>query len=133
QLRTRIVAGELGLTDAASSYEELINGLITIRDFAAQLSGDTELGDRMRAAAAIARSKEFLSRQRVVGHEVLFRGAYHPHLRNAFIGAQTGRQQAEEQFNAVATSAEQTRLEQVLDQPEVRQSFIYQDYLDSLT
>lgn len=132
QLRTRITAGELGLTDASSSYEELINGLINIRDFAAQLSGDTTLGDRMRAAAAIARSKEFLSRQRVVGHEVLIRDAYHPHLRTAFIGTQTGREQAEEQFNAVATTAEQTMLEQVLDQPEVRQSFIFQDYLDSL-
>jgi signal transduction histidine kinase len=132
QLRTRIAAGELGLTDASSSYEELINGLINIRDFAAQLSGDTALGDRMRAAAAIARSKEFLSRQRVVGHEVLIRGAYHPHLRTAFIGTQTGREQAEEQFNAVATAAEQTMLEQMLDQPEVRQSFIFQDYLDSL-
>jgi signal transduction histidine kinase len=132
QLRSRIAAGEFGLTDAAASYEELISNLISIRDSAAQLSGETALGDRMRAAAGIARSKEFLSRQRVVGHEVLIRGAYHPHLRTAFIGTQTGRQQAEEQFNSVATTTERTMLEQMLDGPEVRQSVLFQDYLDSL-
>jgi signal transduction histidine kinase len=132
QIRSRIAAGEFGLTDAAASYEELISGLLTIRESSAQLSGEIAMGDRMRAAAAISRSKEYLSRQRVVGHEVLIRGTYHPHLRAAFIGTQTGRAQAEEQFAAVATGAEQTMLEQTLDGPDVRQSTLYQDYLDSL-
>jgi signal transduction histidine kinase len=132
QLRSRVAAGELGLADASASYEELINGLIAIRDSSAQLSGETALGDRMRAAASIARSKEFLSRQRVVGHEVLIRGAYHPHLRTAFIGTQTGQQQAQEQFTAVASADERALLEQTLDGPDVRQSILYQDYLDSL-
>ena len=44
----------------------LINDLLDIRDSAAQLAGDTSSSDRMRAAAAIARAKEFLSQQRVV-------------------------------------------------------------------
>jgi methyl-accepting chemotaxis protein/anti-sigma regulatory factor (Ser/Thr protein kinase) len=132
QLRSRVAAGELGLADASASYEELINGLINIRDSSAQLSGEAVLGDRMRAAASIARTKEFLSRQRVVGHEVLIRQAYHPHLRTAFIGTQTGQQQAQEQFNAVATAAERALLEQNLDGPDVRQSILFQDYLDSL-
>jgi signal transduction histidine kinase len=132
QLRSRIGSGDFELTAAAASYEELINGLINIRDSSAQLSGEVTLGDRMRAAAGIARSKEYLSRQRVVGHEVLIRGAYLPHLRTAFIGTQTGREQAQEQFNAVATGDERTMLEQTLDGPEVRQSILYQDYLDSL-
>ncbi len=132
QLRSRIAAGEFGLTEAASTYEELISGLINIRESSAQLSGEATLGDRMRAAAAIARSKEYLCRQRVVGHEVLIRGAYHPHLRTAFIGTQTGRAQAEEQFAAVATAEERAMLERTLDGPEVRQSVLFQAYLDGL-
>jgi methyl-accepting chemotaxis protein len=132
QLRSRVAGGELGLADASASYEELINGLINIRDSAAQLSGEAVLGDRMRAAASIARTKEFLSRQRVVGHEVLIREAYHPHLRTAFIGTQTGQEQAQEQFNSVATAEERALLEQTLDGPDVRQSTLFQDYLDSL-
>ncbi|HEY8452807.1 MAG TPA: sensor histidine kinase [Natronosporangium sp.] len=132
QIRSRIAAGEFGISDTAASYEELISGLITIRESSAQLAGEVTLGDRMRAAAAIARSKEYLSRQRVIGHEVLIRGAYPPHLRAAFIGSEAGRVQAEEQFTAVATPAEQTMLEQALDGPDVRQSTLYQDYLDSL-
>jgi signal transduction histidine kinase len=132
QVRSRVAAGELGISDAAQSYEELINGLINIRDSSAQLSGDTALGDQMRAAAGIARAKEFLARQRVVGHEVLIRGAYHPHLRAAFIGTQTGQEQALEQFNAVATTQQRAELEQTLDETEVRQSTLYQGYLDSL-
>ncbi len=132
QVRSRVAAGELGISDAAQSYEELINGLINIRDSSAQLSGDTALGDQMRAAAGIARAKEFLARQRVVGHEVLIRDAYHPHLRTAFIGTQTGQEQALEQFNAVASTQQRAELEQTLDEPDVRQSTLYQGYLDSL-
>jgi signal transduction histidine kinase len=132
QVRSRVAAGELGISDAAQSYEELINGLINIRDSSAQLSGDTALGDQMRAAAGVARAKEFLARQRVVGHEVLIRGAYHPHLRTAFIGTQTGQEQALEQFNAVATTEQRGQLERTLDEPDVRQSTLYQGYLDSL-
>src|SRR5690606_30405510 len=132
QIRSRIAASEFGITDAAASYEELISGLITIRESSAQLAGEVTLGDRMRAAAAIARSKEYLSRQRVIGHEVLIRGAYLPHLRSAFIGRAAGRAQAAEQFTAVATPAEQAMLERTLAGPDVRQSTLYQAYLDSL-
>ncbi|WP_239677656.1 sensor histidine kinase [Natronosporangium hydrolyticum] len=132
QTRNQIDAGTFGLTDSAASYEQLIGGLITMRDSTAQFAGDVDLGNRMRAAASVAQAKELLSQQRVVGHEVLIRGAYHPHLRNSFIGARTGHEQALEGFAAVATDAEQATLDQALEGSDVRQSQLYQDYLDSL-
>lgn len=132
QTRGQVTAGEIGLTDAAASYSELIASLINLRDSSAQLAGDTELGDGMRAAAAISRAKEFLSQQRVVGHEVLIRGAYHPQLRTAFIAAQSGYDQFLQIFNSAATVPEQAMLDQALEGSDVRQSQLYQDYLESL-
>jgi signal transduction histidine kinase len=132
QTRNQVVAGEIGLTAAAAGYEELIAGLINFRDASAQLAGDTELGDRMRTAAAISRAKEFLSQQRVIGHEVLIRDAYQPHLRTAFIAAQAGYNTFLQIFQVAATGSEQAMLDQALEGPDVRQSQLYQDYLESL-
>ena len=53
--------GKLKLTEAAQTYEGLIDDLLDMRDSATQLAGDTDLSDRMRAAAAVARAKEYLS------------------------------------------------------------------------
>ena len=130
--RNQITAGSFGLTDAIATYERLIGNLINLRDSSAQFAGEIEIGNRMRAATAIAQAKEHLSQQRVVGHEVLIRGAYHPQLRSAFIGARTGYEQALQTFAAVATAEEQAMLDQALEGPDVRQSQLYQDYLDSL-
>ena len=52
----------------------LISDLLGIRDVAAQLTGDTTLTDRMRAAGAVATAKEFLSQERVVVLQVLADG-----------------------------------------------------------
>ena len=132
QLRTEVVAEGLGLTDAIASYTELINSLVNIRDSVAQFAGDAELGDRMRAAAGISRAKEFLSQQRVVGHEVLIRDAFAPQLRTAFIGTLTGQEQALETFDAVANDHERALLDELLAGPDVRQSTLYRDDLESL-
>ncbi|MGH3683087.1 MAG: sensor histidine kinase, partial [Natronosporangium sp.] len=132
QTRGQVAAGELGLTAAAASYGELVASLINLRDSSAQLVGDTELGDRMRAAAAISRAKEFLSQQRVIGHEALIRDAYPPHLRTAFIAAQAGSENFLQIFAAAATGPEQAMLDQALEGSDVRQSQLYQDYLESL-
>lgn len=51
-IRSQVVNGRLKLTDAAQSYEGLINDLLDMRDLASQLSGDIDLSERMRAAAA---------------------------------------------------------------------------------
>ena len=53
------------------AYEGLISDLLAIRDSSTQLAGDNELSDRMRAAAAVAREKEFLAVRRVVVHRAL--------------------------------------------------------------
>jgi signal transduction histidine kinase len=132
QTRNRVANGGLGIIDTTATYTEVIGNLVNLRELSAQLAGDIELTDRMQAVAALSRAKEFLSQERVVGHEVLYRDAYHPHLRNAFIGAQTGHDQALQAFSVVATGEEQASLDSALEGPDVRQSRLYQDHLDSL-
>jgi signal transduction histidine kinase len=132
QTRNRVANGGLGIIDTTATYTELVGNLVNLRELSAQLAGDIELTDRMQAVAALSRAKEFLSQERVIGHEVLYRGAYHPHLRNAFIGAQTGHDQALQAFSVVATGDEQASLDGALEGPDVRQSRLYQDYLDQL-
>jgi signal transduction histidine kinase len=132
QTRNRVVNGGLGIIDTTATYTELVGNLVNLRELSAQLAGDIELTDRMQAVAALSRAKEFLSQERVVGHEVLYRNAYHPHLRNAFIGAQTGHDQALQAFSVVASGEEQASLDGALEGADVRQSRLYQDHLDSL-
>jgi signal transduction histidine kinase len=132
QTRNRVANGGLGIIDTSATYTELIGNLVNLRELTAQLGGEVELTDRMQAVAALSRAKEFLSQERVVGHEVLIRGAYHPHLRSAFIAAQSGHDQALQAFSVVATGEEQAALDGALEGADVRQSRLYQDHLDSL-
>ncbi len=53
------------LSIAERRYRVLIGDLLAIRDLSAQLTGDTALTDRMRAAASVALAKEFMSQERV--------------------------------------------------------------------
>lgn len=132
QTRNLVTARTYGMADTSASYSRLIDNLITMRESSAQFAGDIEIGNRIRAAAAISQAKELLSLQRVVGHEVIIRDAYHPQLRNAFIGARAGHEQALQSFASVATGAEQAMLDAALEGPDVRQSQLFQDYLDGL-
>ena len=63
--------GKLALTETVQAYEGLISDLLAIRDSSTQLAGDNQLSDRMRAAAAVAREKEYLAVRRVVVHRAL--------------------------------------------------------------
>ncbi len=108
-----MVNGKLKLTAAAQSYEGLISDLLDIRDSAAQLAGDTVLSERMRAAAATARTKEFLSMRRVVVHRAIILQAL-PALRWEYIATETGQQQAVQSFQAVATPSEANLYDQTV-------------------
>lgn len=69
--RSQVINGKMATSQAIRVYEGLISDLLAVRDSSTQLAGDSDLSDRMRAAAAIARTKEFLSERRVVVHRAL--------------------------------------------------------------
>ncbi|MEV7227904.1 nitrate- and nitrite sensing domain-containing protein [Polymorphospora sp. NPDC051019] len=132
-IRSQVVNGTLRINDAAQSYEGLISDLLDIRDSAAQLAGDTELSERMRAAAAISRSKEYLSLRRIVVHRALIQGALTPVLRTDYIATQTGQQQALQSFQAAANQSESAFYEQTVAGSEQREADSYSGYVRGKT
>ncbi|WFE63886.1 nitrate- and nitrite sensing domain-containing protein [Micromonospora sp. WMMD714] len=140
-IRSQVYNGKLRLSEAVSRYTGLINNLITIRDSATQLAGDNDLSDQMRAAAAMARAKEYASVRRIAVHQVLLQRAYTPALRELYISSNTGEQQALQSFQAVATRAEREFQDQSVSGSDRRQADIYagqvsalnSDKLDGLT
>ncbi len=122
--RSQVLNGKFKITDALQSYDELINQLLAVRDSASQLAGDNDLSDRMRAAAAVAREKEWLSVRRVVVHRALQRGM-NSALRTDYISSETGQQQAQQSFNAVATEEELEFHAQTIGGGDRRQATIY--------
>ncbi|MBO4163062.1 nitrate- and nitrite sensing domain-containing protein [Micromonospora antibiotica] len=140
-IRSQVYNGKLRLSEAVSRYTGLINNLITIRDSATQLAGDNDLSDQMRAAAAMARAKEYASVRRIAVHQVLLQKAYTPALRELYISSNTGEQQALQSFQAVASRAEREFQDQTISGSDRRQADIYagqvsalnSDKLDGLT
>ncbi|MEV4811323.1 sensor histidine kinase [Micromonospora avicenniae] len=105
-IRSQVYNGKLRPVEATQAYENVITDLLAIRDSATQLAGDNNLSDRMRAAAAVAREKEFLSLRRVVVHQALAQKQLTPALRTEYIASGTGQDQAAQNFKAVATEDE---------------------------
>jgi signal transduction histidine kinase len=132
-IRSQVTNATLPLTAAAQSYDGLINDLLDIRDSSAQLAGDPGLSDRMRAAAALARSKEFQSIRRVVVHRALAEQELPRSLHNDYIKTTTGEEQALQSFRAVATPQEAAHYDQtVANSPDQREAQNYGGYIESL-
>ncbi|MGW1057129.1 nitrate- and nitrite sensing domain-containing protein [Micromonospora rubida] len=128
--RSQVFNGKLKSIDAMQAYEGLINDLLAVRDSATQLAGDNDLSDRMRAAAAVAREKEYLSVRRVVVHRALIQRELTPVLRTDYIASGTGQQQALQSFKAVANSAEADLHDQTVAGGDRREAQNYTGWID---
>ncbi|MGW0431585.1 nitrate- and nitrite sensing domain-containing protein [Micromonospora sp. NPDC003197] len=129
--RSQITNAKVLLVDAVQAYETLIVDLLDMRDSAAQLAANPALGDRMRSAAAIARSKEFLSMRRVVVHRAIIHGALSPSLRTEFIGTEQGQQQALQNFKSVASGVETQLYDQTVSGSDQREAETYSGWVRS--
>ena len=131
--RSQVVNAKLKLTDASQSYEGLISDLLDVRDSASQLAGDSALSERMRAATATSRAKEFLSVRRVVVHRALIQRELTPALRRDYIATETGQQQALQSFQSVATRSEAEFYDQTVAGPDQREAENYGGYIGAKT
>jgi signal transduction histidine kinase len=130
-VRSQVVNGKLRLSDAANLYQALLTDLVSIRESAAQLVGETTLSDRMRAAAAVSRIKDYLSQERVVVHEAFSLNRMTPELKRRYIGTRTGQAQALESFMTAATATEDQTYNDVVSGSVLREAKAYEGYLDS--
>jgi signal transduction histidine kinase len=124
--------GKIALSNAERRYQVLIADLLQIRELSAQITGDTTLSDRLRAAGAVASAKEFLSQERVVIQQALASGELTSAARREYVATQKGRELAVAAFNAVATPQQRELLNRVVTGPEVRETLLYEGDLDSL-
>ncbi|MBB5870415.1 signal transduction histidine kinase [Allocatelliglobosispora scoriae] len=118
--------------DITTDYSTIIGDLIRIRESSAQLANDSQLSERMRAGAAIATAKEFLSKERILVHKAFDQKGMTPLLRYDYIGTIVGGQQALESFSSIATTEEKEYFETKYSGTAVREFLVYQGYLSAL-
>ncbi|MGY0005429.1 nitrate- and nitrite sensing domain-containing protein [Micromonospora sp. I033] len=125
-MRSQVFNGKMASSFAVKGYDGLISELLAVRDSSTQLAGDSDLSDRMRAAAAVARSKEFLSQRRVVVHLALDRGRLDQTLRTDYLSTVTAEKQAVESFTAVANASETELYQQTVAGGDLREVSSYE-------
>lgn len=128
-LRSQVASGQVRLSEAVQLYDVLINNLLNMRDSVMQLTADFGLSQRIRAAAAISRSKEYLSQKRIVVHRAFIQDELTPLLYNEFIAADQGQSQAMQTFNSVATSSEVELHSQIVSGPDLREAESYSTWV----
>ncbi|MDT5037844.1 MAG: hypothetical protein QOE03_3029, partial [Micromonosporaceae bacterium] len=121
------------LSNVIFRYLSVIQDLTGLRGSAAQITGDVDLGADMRAAAALAQTKEFLAEERVVVLQALLQHSMPTQLRVQFIGKLTGQEQALQQFEAVAPQAQRDLFEKTVSGADRREADNFQSTISSLT
>ncbi|AXO33128.1 nitrate- and nitrite sensing domain-containing protein [Micromonospora chalcea] len=129
--RSQVLNGKLKINDADQAYRQLIEDLLSIRDSATQLAGDNDLSDRMRAAGAVARQKEYLTQRRVVVHQAITQNQYTAALREQFIASGTGQAQSLATFQAIATEPDKLFYDQTVSGPDLRKADRFTSFISS--
>ena len=124
--------GKITLSTAENGYEVLISDLLEIRELSAQITGDTTLADRLRAAGAVASAKEFLSQERVVVLQALANKEMSSAARREYVATHKGQELALAAFDAVATREQSELMGRLVTGPEVRETLLFEGDLDSL-
>jgi signal transduction histidine kinase len=132
-LRGQVTAlTQIPLSIAERRYRVLITDLLEIRDLSAQLTGDTTLTDRMRAAASVATAKEFMSQERAIILEALAANDLPPAARSNYLAARQGQELALSNFRAVATPEQIELYERTVTGPQLRDVLAFEGSLESL-
>jgi hypothetical protein len=130
--RTQSFNAQLEPDEVEAVYGGLINDLLNVRDSSAQLADDTTLSDHMRAVAAVARGKDYISQQRDVGYEILQERDFNATLRKEFLLTVTGYSISQSTLDQVGTDQEQQLFDKVVSGPALRQATNYTTPLQNL-
>ncbi|GAA0739160.1 nitrate- and nitrite sensing domain-containing protein [Dactylosporangium roseum] len=134
-MRKQITDGgkELLASTVVNRYRTLIDDLLSIRDSAAEISSNPELGADMRAAAAISEMKEQVAIERVVVLRALTSGTFTPQLRKEFDASLTGYAQAQEQFRVVSEPWHRDLFDKKIAGSDLREAATFEGKLTPLT
>ncbi|HKT05798.1 MAG TPA: sensor histidine kinase, partial [Rugosimonospora sp.] len=114
------------LNTALSTYNSLINSMLSIRSSSAQMAGDATLSYEIQAGSALARDKESLSQERVVGLQALLMKDLEIETQQSFIGTLTAQEQAVKDFYNSATDAQQALMGRTYTGPDLREVQVYE-------
>ncbi|WP_026209187.1 sensor histidine kinase [Catelliglobosispora koreensis] len=131
-VRQQVGELKVKLSDVSPPYQVLIRDLLEIRDRAAQSAGSGDLGDGLRAAAAIAAGKEFLAEERIVVLRAFDAGEMTPEINKSFLSALVGQDQTYRAFESVALSTDVDYYKSAVTGPPLRKSTSYQGKIESL-
>ena len=132
-LRQQISERTAAQFNASYSYGGVITDLLRIRDLSTQLTGNSILTDRLRATAAVANAKEYLSEERVIILQALANGQFPREDYTRYIVATAGLSQSLDTFRTAATGAQQQLYNVKVNGPQVRETRKYEQAIDSLT
>ncbi|HZM78687.1 MAG TPA: nitrate- and nitrite sensing domain-containing protein [Candidatus Limnocylindrales bacterium] len=114
-LRQRVVTGKGSASSSVFAYRILIADLVSYRESMAQAGqAPADIGDQLRAAAALSRAAEFVGLQQVAALRAAEAGQLTPAAAQEFTAARTGYADAELTFGALATPQWRQWLEQAL-------------------
>jgi signal transduction histidine kinase len=116
-VRSQIANAQRDIGNIEDTYGRIITDLLNVRDASAQLASETTLSDHMRAAAAVARAKDFIARQRDVGLKVVDEGEFTVPLRREFTLTTTGYDSSYETLKSVGTNEELALFDRTMDSP----------------
>jgi signal transduction histidine kinase len=131
QLRDQVADIKAEPTTTNKNYTVLIGDLLQIRDLSAQLTGDTTLTDRMRAAAAVANYKEELSQERLAVLLTLNDGNLTQADWRSYTDKKVGQDRALDTFYAIATPGQTLLWQQMVTGADLRETTRYENFLDT--
>ncbi|GAA2505752.1 sensor histidine kinase [Winogradskya humida] len=132
-IRSQTANGKFKSGDVEDAYDLLIDDLLNVRDVSAQLATNTDLSDRLRVVASVARAKDYISQQRDVGHEVLGAGEFTEALRKSFLTTEAGYDIADSTMRQVGTPEDRALVDKVVNGPAKRAATNLTEPLNSLS
>lgn len=114
-LRQRVITGKGSASSSVFAYRILIADLVSYRESMAQAGqAPADIGDQLRAAAALTRAAEFVGLQQVAALRAAEAGQLTPAASQEFTAARTGYADSELAFVALASPIWRQWLEQAL-------------------
>lgn len=106
--RSRVAKGGEDKTNVLTTYNQLIEDLLQVREISSQLANNQNLSDRLRVVSAVAQAKNYVAEQRYIGQDVVAAKQLTNALRKNFLETQTGYQLAEDTLDAVGDTSERS-------------------------
>ena len=103
-----LTRSDLTVSAVVLRYGAMAEGLVAYRESLGQIAGDTALGDKLRAAAALSRTKLQVAQAQAVAFVALQTGTLDDEQLTSFLSTLIGQQESLDAFMLAATPEQRT-------------------------